>query len=151
MKITVLLKKDHDIVKSFFSAYGKANGRGQNGRKELFEEIRREIMIHSQMETEIFYPALRGTASTIGEELVASAVEEHNAIEKLLRELANMNVQDRQFDTKMNDLIERVNSHIDKEEEDIFDEARKNLPEYRLEELGLELEERRKILTQLAA
>jgi hypothetical protein len=33
----------------------------------------------------------------------------------------------------------------------MFDEARKNLPEYRLEELGLEMEDRRKILVSLAA
>ena len=32
-----------------------------------------------------------------------------------------------------------------------FEEARKSLPEYRIEELGLEMEERRKILTRVAA
>jgi hypothetical protein len=47
--------------------------------------------------------------------------------------------------------MSRVLQHIEKEEEEIFDEARKNLPEYRLEELGLELEDRRKILVTLAA
>jgi hemerythrin-like domain-containing protein len=48
-------------------------------------------------------------------------------------------------------LIEEVTRHIEKEEDEIFAEARKMLPEYRLEELGLEMEDRRKILTQLAA
>jgi hypothetical protein len=51
----------------------------------------------------------------------------------------------------MNDLIAQVNRHIAMEEDAIFDEARKNLPEYRLEELGLEMEDRRKILTTVAA
>jgi hemerythrin-like domain-containing protein len=48
-------------------------------------------------------------------------------------------------------LIDMVNAHVQKEEEEIFEEARKNLPEFRLEELGLEMEDRRKILQTLAA
>jgi hemerythrin-like domain-containing protein len=51
----------------------------------------------------------------------------------------------------MTAMMDEVIRHIEREEEEIFDEARKNLPEYRLEELGLEMEDRRKILTQLAA
>jgi len=47
--------------------------------------------------------------------------------------------------------MDEVTSHIEKEEEEIFDEARKNLPEFRLEELGLEMEDRRKILATIAA
>lgn len=62
-----------------------------------------------------------------------------------------MNGADKNFDTKMAQLMDQVLAHIEREEEDIFDEARKNLPEYRLEELGLEMEDRRKILTLLAA
>jgi hemerythrin superfamily protein len=62
-----------------------------------------------------------------------------------------MSASDRHFETKMADLMDEVLKHIAMEEEEIFDEARKTLPEYRLEELGLEMEERRKILTQLAA
>jgi len=53
--------------------------------------------------------------------------------------------------TKMTAMMDEVMRHIEKEEEEIFDEARKNLPEFRLEELGIEMEDRRKILTQLAA
>jgi hemerythrin superfamily protein len=51
----------------------------------------------------------------------------------------------------MDDLINAVTAHIEMEEDQIFDEVRKNLPEYRIEELGLEMEERRKILGSIAA
>jgi hypothetical protein len=47
--------------------------------------------------------------------------------------------------------MDQVLMHIEQEEEEIFEEARKNIPEYRLEELGLEMEHRKKILTTLAA
>jgi hemerythrin superfamily protein len=151
MKVTVLLRNDHEALRSLFTKFENAGARNQNGKKELFGEIHREILIHSQMETEIFYPALTATSSTDAQNLVSSAVVEHEAMEKLLDEVSGMSATDPKFDAKVQEVIDEVNRHIEKEEDQIFDEARKNLPEYRLEELGLEMEDRRKILTQLAA
>ena len=151
MKVTVLLRNDHQALKSLFAKYKTIGARNQNGKMELFGDIRREIMLHSQMESEIFYPALTSTTSAVAEQLVSSALEEHETVEKLLDELNGMNAQDRNFDTKLTDLFDQVDRHIEKEEAEMFDEARQNLTEHRLEELGLEMEDRRKILTQLAA
>lgn len=148
MKVTVLLRNEHETVKSLFAKCKKATSRNQNGKRELFEEIRREILLHSQLEIEIFYPALASTPSTTAGKLVSTAEEEHSKIEQLL---ASTNTQDKNFDTRMNELIEAVTRHIEMEEEQIFEEARKSLPEYRLEELGLEMEDRRRILGHLAA
>jgi hemerythrin superfamily protein len=152
MKVTVLLRNDHEAVKALFDKFNKpSNSRVQNGKKELFHEIRRELLIHSQMEQEIFYPALSATSSTQAAELVAQAEQEHGAIENLVEELNAMTGAEKNFETKMTELMEHVVRHIEMEEDQIFDEARKNLPEYRLEELGLEMEDRRKILTTIAA
>jgi hemerythrin superfamily protein len=148
MKATVLLRNEHETVKSLFTKYKKANSRNQNGKQGVFDEIRREILLHSQMEIEIFYPALASTPSTTAGTLASTAEEEHRTIEGLLD---SMNPQDKNFDTNMNELIEAVTRHIEMEEEQIFDEARRNLPEYRLEELGLEMEERRRMLGRMAA
>jgi iron-sulfur cluster repair protein YtfE (RIC family) len=152
MKVTVFLRNEHELLKALFDKFKKPSSRTQsNGRKELFNEIQREILIHSQIESEIFYPALAGTSSARAHELVSTAVREHNSVEKVLQELNGMNIADKNFDAKMDQLIDDVDQHIAMEEEEIFDEARKNLPEFRLEELGLEMEDRRKILTTLAA
>jgi hemerythrin superfamily protein len=151
MKVTVLLRNDHETIKSLFDKFQKSGGpRAQNGKKELFNEIRRELLIHSQMELEIFYPALAATSSARAAELVSVAQREHHEVEKLLQELNSMNASDKTFESKMDELIENVGQHIEMEEEEIFDEARKNLPESRLEELGLEMEDRRKILNLAA-
>src|SRR3954463_6362730 len=123
MKVTVLLRNDHETVKALFE---KVKG-SKNGRKELFSEIRREILIHSQMEMEIFYPALAGTASARATELVSEAEREHRSVEKLIQELNLMNPSDKVFETKLNQLMDEVIRHIEMEEEEIFDEARKNL------------------------
>jgi hemerythrin superfamily protein len=103
------------------------------------------------MELEVFYPALAGTSSTRAMELVSAAEGEHRAVEKLLQELGNMNGSEKTFEPKMDQLIQQCLQHMGTEEDSIFDEARKNLPEYRLEELGLEMEDQRKILTTVAA
>ena len=151
MKVTVVIRNEHENLKSMFNKYKKPGPRNGTGRRELFNDIRREILVHSQMEVEIFYPALEGTSSTTAANLINNAVAEHRAIDKQLQELSSMNPADRNFETGMTDLMDEVVRHIDMEEEAIFDEARKNLPEFRLEELGIEMEDRRKILSTLAA
>ena len=151
MKVTVVIRNEHENLKSMFNKYKKPGPRNGTGRRELFNDIRREILVHSQMEVEIFYPALEGTSSSTAANLINNAVAEHRAIDIQLQELSSMNPADRNFETGMADLMDEVLRHFDMEEEAIFDEARQNLPEYRLEELGLEMEDRRKILTQLAA
>src|SRR5919201_4352108 len=98
MKVTVLIRNEHDNLKSMFNKYKKPGTRNGNGRRELFNDIRREIMVHSQMEVEIFYPALEGTSSTTAANLITNAVAEHQAIEKQLQELGNLNPADRNFE-----------------------------------------------------
>jgi len=151
MKVTVLLRNDHEAIRGLFEKYKRGGSRGQNGKRELLDVIRRELTIHSEMEKEIFYPALTSIASKRAQDLVSSALQEHRSMEKLIHEIGSMNPQDRNFPAKVIRLIDEVSRHIDREEEEIFDEARKGLPEHRLEELGLEMEDRKKILGQIAA
>jgi hemerythrin superfamily protein len=151
MKVTVLLRNDHDALKDMFNKFKKSGPRNQEGKKALFDEMRKEILIHSQMEKEIFYPTLSGTASTRAADLVANQEQQHRSMEKLVQELEGMNGSEKNFESKLTQLMDQVLMHIEQEEEEIFEEARKNIPEYRLEELGLEMEHRKKILTTLAA
>jgi len=152
MKITVVLRNDHEALKELFNRFKKpAAARNQNEKREVFNEIRREILMHSQVEHEIFYPALSATTSPRAAELVATAEQEHREVEQMLQELNGMSGSDKNFETKMSLLMDEVSKHIDMEEEEMFDEARKNLPEFRLEELGIEMEDRRRILSTLAA
>src|SRR5213082_2281786 len=102
MKVTVFVRNDHEALKSLFGRFNKPGIRQPNGRKELFNEIRREILMHSQIESEIFYPALAGSASARAVELIGIAEHEHQAVEKLLQELEDMNTSDQNFEEKMN-------------------------------------------------
>jgi hemerythrin superfamily protein len=151
MKVTAYLRKDHETIRSLFARFNNAAGRSQNGKETIFEDIQREISLHFQMEAEIFYPELENTASVRAQELAGKALDEHHEADKMLERLAELSTGDKEFDAKMAELMKMITSHIEAEEEEIFEEARKNLPEYRLEELGLEMEARRRIMTQRAA
>src|SRR5262249_52205238 len=53
-KATDLLKKDHDKVKKLFSQFEKA-GDDSSRRRDLFDDIKRELDVHTKIEEEIFY------------------------------------------------------------------------------------------------
>src|SRR5256885_7387176 len=105
MKVTVFLRNDHEALKSLFDRFKKPATRQSNGKKELFSEIRREIMLHSQIESEIFYPALAATVSARATELVAKAEQEHRDVETLLDKLSGMSSSDKDFETGVDQLI----------------------------------------------
>jgi hemerythrin superfamily protein len=62
-----LIKNDHDSVRALFSQYDKALP-GSPERETLIQRISRELAVHTAIEEELFYPALRDTdsASSMG-------------------------------------------------------------------------------------
>jgi hemerythrin superfamily protein len=152
MKATLLLRKDHEKIHELFEKFGMADRPDANGKRGLFEEIRRELTLHLKVENEVFYSALRDhstTKSTV--ELVDSLSEDHDKIERLLEEIENSENNDKLMESNVIRLIEFVDAHIQKEEDQLYGEARRVFSEQRLEELGLEMEHRRRIFTQVAA
>ena len=152
MKATLLLRKDHEKIHELFEKFGSASRPGENGNRGLFEEIRRELTLHLKVESEVFYSALRDystTRSTV--DLVDSLSDDHDKIERLLEEIENSGNDDKLLESSVTRLIELVDAHIQKEEDQLYSEARRVFSEQRLEELGLEMEHRRRIFTQIAA
>jgi|SwirhirootsSR3_FD_contig_91_1457272_length_1342_multi_7_in_0_out_0_2 hypothetical protein len=150
MKVTVLLRNDHEGLTGLLNKYKKSLSNRSNGKKDLVDEIIREVRIHAQTEREVFYSALAESLSEEGPTIVSKAEEQLRGIEKLVGQLSASNASDKNFETTMDSLMEQIDQHIQLDEE-VFDEARKVLTEVRLEELGLEMEDRRKILVTLAA
>ena len=52
-----LLKKQHREVEALFKRIGKTEGASE--RRRLMEEISAKLTLHTKLEEEIFYPALR--------------------------------------------------------------------------------------------
>ena len=152
MKAMLWLSKDHQRIQELFEKYRQAPHIPQNGMRAAVEDIRRELALHLTIENEVFYDEVRNSsASKNTMELVDALIEEHQGIEKLLQEINYNNGNEKQVETKLSRLIELVEAHIKKEEDELFPEAQAVLSKQRLEELGLDMEYRKKIFTQAVA
>ena len=151
MKATLLLRKDHEKVQELFDRLQRGTPLRQS-KIEVFEEIQRVLSLHCGADTEIFFSEMvdTGTSATTAA-LIEALTEDHRKIERILEETAKVVDNDKLFESEMERLLETVRLHIQREEEDLFSEARRIFPEHRLEEIGLEIEQRRSFMQVMAA
>ena len=139
MKATDLLKKQHKEVKGLFKKVEKTED--ARGRKQLLEQITQALELHTRIEEEVFYPAVRGLETRKAEEMVAEALEEHHVVKLVLKDLPNVDPEDERFEAKMTVLSELVEHHADEEEQEMFKVAQR-LGDEELEALGRQMEAR---------
>jgi hemerythrin superfamily protein len=139
MKATDLLKKQHKTVKALFKKVENTEDGRQ--RRQLMEQIANELKIHTKIEEEIFYPAVREIGTSKAEELVDESFEEHHVVDLVLAELPKVDPEDERFAAKMTVLSELVEHHADEEEEEMFPMAEKKLGRERLQQLGEQMQQ----------
>jgi hemerythrin superfamily protein len=139
MKATDLLKKQHKNVKALFKKVDKTEDGRQ--RRQLMDEIANELKIHTKIEEEIFYPAVREIGTEKAEEMIDEAFEEHHVVDLVLAELPKVDPEDERFAAKMTVLSELVEHHADEEEEEMFPMAEKKLGAEELKALGARMEQ----------
>lgn len=146
-----LLDADHKAVKKLFSEFEeltetRGNTRGKKHR--LAERICRELLVHTQIEEEIFYPAIRKAID--GELLMDEAEVEHASARDLIAQIQGMEPGDAIYDAKVLVLGEYVDHHVKEERTEMFPKARaskvdlvkmRDVLQSRKEELMAELEE----------
>jgi hemerythrin-like domain-containing protein len=138
MKATDLLKKQHKNVKALFKKVENTEGGRQ--RRQLMDEIANELKIHTKIEEEIFYPAVRELGTSKAEEMIDEAFEEHHVVDLVLAELPRVDPEDERFDAKMTVLSELVEHHVEEEEGELFPMAEKKLGKDRLQMLGEQMQ-----------
>lgn len=142
-----LLKEDHVKVKDLLEQLVDTTDRAQKKRQELLQKIERELMVHTKIEEEIFYPAFKETNGKEHKEMYYEAMEEHRAVEKLiLPDLKKTDPTSAQFAGRAKLLQEMIQHHVKDEEEEMFPEAEKSMSSEELEELGQKMMERKKKL-----
>ena len=143
---TRLLTEDHRKVEDLFEQFEKASG---DGRKEkLARQICTELKIHSMIEEEIFYPALRGK---IEDDSLDEAYVEHDGAKMLINEIEAGGPDDAFYDAKVKVLQEQIEHHVkeeEKQQDNIFQQARAT--DVDLEALGEQMAARKAELTRMA-
>ena len=139
-----LLKQDHREVEKLFKQFEEAKGDGR--KQKLAHQICLELIVHSEIEETIFYPACEGT---VDEDELKEGYVEHDAAKLLIAEIeaAEEGADDQFFDTKVKVLSEEIEHHIKEEEGPggIFSQARKGKRD--MEAIGEQLAERKEELT----
>lgn len=120
-----MLKADHKKVAALFEKLDDTTERAVKGRRELFEDLHRELIAHMLVEEAAFYPSAKEAKGT--RSLAFEAVEEHKVVKILLGALASMPVDSEEWTAKLSVLKETVEHHVEEEEEELFPESRKLL------------------------
>lgn len=136
-----LLKKDHQQVQQLFSEFMSAGDEDFARREDLFQQIDRALLVHSDAEEQIFYPSMEKYAP----DLVKQAVSEHQTVKKLLLEMLDLEVDDEEFDSRMNILIQDVENHVQEEEGSagVLELALQKLSRRELDDMGRKIQERK--------
>jgi hemerythrin-like domain-containing protein len=137
MKATDLLKKQHREVKKLLKA--AENSEDASERKQLVEQIVDALKMHTQIEEQIFYPAVRDVGTKKANELIDESFEEHHIVDLVIAELPDADFDDEKFCAKISVLAELVSNHIEEEEDEMFPMAER-LGAPRLRELGDEMQ-----------
>jgi hypothetical protein len=135
-----LLNEDHREIREMFREFGELDAGAE--KRALLKRVNAALSVHTEIERELFYPALRQLLSET--EIVDEAEVEHELAETLLAELIDMDVHDALFDSRLEVLIESVTHHFAEEESQMFAQVRLDKPD--LESVAQEMRERKEDL-----
>lgn len=116
-----MLKSDHEKVSGLFEAFGKA--RASSKKKALVAEICAELKVHTQLEDEIFYPAVKSALRD--KQLVPEAKVEHSSIKALIAQVEGVEPDGEAYDATVKVMSEYVKHHVKEEQDEMFPKAKK--------------------------
>jgi hemerythrin-like domain-containing protein len=131
-----LLKADHAAVTALFEQFDKAGDKAVAKKLKLARTICNELKIHTQIEEEIFYPAVEAVLPK-EKDLLDEAQVEHDGAKKLIDEIDAMQPGDDLFDAKVTVLSEYIKHHVKEEHTEMFPKVKKTKLDLR--ELGTRL------------
>ena len=138
-----LLIADHKKVQKMFKDFEKL-GEDDEAKGELCTQICNELKVHTTIEEEIFYPALREAIEE--QDLLDEAEVEHASAKELIEQLEQMKPGEDLFDAKVTVLGEYISHHVKEEQNEMFPKAKKS--EVDMAALGEEMMERKLQLQQ---
>ncbi|MBE7927577.1 MULTISPECIES: hemerythrin domain-containing protein [Pseudomonadaceae] len=139
-----LLIQDHERVKEILTRLADSTERAVKTRTELLSKLEMEVMIHTELEEQILYPAYKEAGGKEEAKMYHEAKEEHRAVDALvLPDLKATDPGSLEFSGRVKVCKELLEHHIEEEEEEMFPNARELFDEARLEEMGAQMIELR--------
>ncbi len=117
-----LLKADHRKVEDLFDKFDATGSKAK--QKSVATEICAELIAHTIIEEELFYPALKGK---IDDDLLDESYVEHDGAKLLIGQILAGEPGDDFYEAKVTVLSEEIEHHVHEEEmpkEGMFAQAR---------------------------
>jgi len=145
--VLLLLHEDHEEVQSQFEGFQTAGG---DDRYFLATRMMRELELHARLEEDSFYPVLSDYAEehahTKGASLIKEALGEHRAIQDRIMRIKESPAHGEAYTAEIEGLMQQVQRHVRKEEQEIFPLTLALLGEVELTRLRQNMDERKQEL-----
>lgn len=119
-----MLTAEHREVKQMFEQFEQMTDRAKVSKKKLADQICEALILHTAIEEEIFYPAVREAVDE-AEDKLDEALVEHASAKDLIAQIQEMDPGDELYDAKVKVLSEQVEHHVEEEEKEMFPMAKK--------------------------
>lgn len=116
-----MLRADHKLVSGLFEQFEKT--KSVTRKASIVAQICKELTVHTQIEEEIFYPAVK--AALKDHELVPEANVEHASVKDLIAQVQGKTPDGEMYDAKVKVMGEFVKHHVKEEQNEMFPKARK--------------------------
>lgn len=140
----VALKQDHKEVAKLFAEFERKST-SERRKKSIVPDVLSKLAVHTAIEDEIFYPAVRKLVPQLKDDLLESS-EEHHVVDVLAAELEKLDPDHERYLPKFTVLMENVRHHVKEEEQEWFPVVREHVSRKTLSELGAAMLARRKQL-----
>ena len=139
MDLYQVLIKDHRTVDDLFEKIEKSGEKAVKTRQQLFDKLRQELELHTQVEERIVYPDFKKHEGT--REFIGEAIEEHGEVKKMLHQLGRMEPGAADWSARIADLKKAVQHHVQEEERQLFPAARKEIGDEEANDLARRVQE----------
>jgi hemerythrin superfamily protein len=122
--VVSLLKADHRKVEQLFAQFEESED--ENEKQKLARQVCMELIIHTKLEEEIFYPACR--EKQVESNLLDEAQVEHDGSKVLIADILRASAGSGYYNAKVKTLSEYIKHHVGEEEQarsGIFAKAQK--------------------------
>jgi hemerythrin superfamily protein len=141
MAIYEVILEDHEKARGMIAELKETGDEEGDRRAELFAALKVELTMHQHVEESVFYNSLKDIAETRPDAL--EAINEHHVVDTLLAELDDMKKDGDEWKAKFGVLCELVEHHMEEEEDEFFDNARKVLDDETAEKMGRVMREKK--------
>lgn len=133
MTIFEAIRKDHDIQRDLLKILITTSGESE-GRDQLFEKLKTELSVHADAEERHYYKPL--ISSEMMQDKARHGIAEHHEIEELIKKLEQTDYSSSSWLKIAKNLKEKVEHHLEDEEQKFFQLSGKVLSERQINELA---------------